>query len=91
MLLSRQHQEAIACGMLAVWFFGCAISYYLNPRSKFLLIGLLPACWTFVGDYTAYDTRDLHEATNSPESTRCSCVAGFYSRYPLGCGTRCAA
>lgn len=46
-------------GMLALCFFGSAISYYLNPRSKFMLIGLLPACWTFVGDYTGYNTKNL--------------------------------
>lgn len=48
-----------AAGVLAVSCLGCGISYYLNRRSNFIMIGSLLACWTFLGDFTGYNTRHM--------------------------------
>ncbi len=46
-------------GMFAIGFLGSAISYYLSPRSKFVWMGLLLACWVFVGDFAGYNLSNL--------------------------------
>jgi predicted Na+-dependent transporter len=45
-------------GFLAIWFFGAAMTHFLNSDSHFLRIGALLACWTFLGDFFGYNARE---------------------------------
>ncbi len=48
-----------AAGVLAIWCLGFGISYYIDRRAHCAVIGLSLACWTFIGDFLGYNTRNL--------------------------------
>lgn len=50
-------------GLLAIWFFGSAMTYFLNSDSHFLRVGALLACWTFLGDFIGYNAREYIAGT----------------------------
>jgi len=47
-----------AAGSVAISCLGCGISYFLNRRWNFIIVGVLLGCWTFLGDYAGYHLRD---------------------------------
>lgn len=48
-----------AAGVIAISCLGSGISYYLDRRSNFIMVGFLLACWTFLGDYAGYHARNV--------------------------------
>jgi hypothetical protein len=50
-------------GFLAIWFFGSAMTHFLNSGSHFLRLGALLACWTFLGDFIGYNAREYIAGT----------------------------
>ncbi len=48
-----------AAGLVAVSWLGGGICYYLNRQSKFILIGISLASWTFLGDFAGYSAQHV--------------------------------